>query len=328
MKTKIDSKYLYIILFNEESMKLINPKSASIPGIDHPGEVDFVSIQTLNYSFSKYSKFKLGTWMLGIVLGLCVVYIAYINSSNNINFSENTNISKASSSYANSPHSAQIIEPKNFLRTGAKDNLFVKSFFESVEILNQRIIFSNPQGYCTIGKTIREIELMNLTKRAIGDGARLVHAAVLCSELDDYKSGRRDLIDHWLQIQLIGPKGNFKRIEMDRESFLQRISKTTPKLNSNEINYNLKRALNDENIDFSNMQISPIGRDGNAQYFSIRSNIKIGDLSRKVNGISAVTLLNSLPIAINVYEVSDAIHGLFGLQQVQKELLMSLFSEN
>src|SRR3546814_9957359 len=89
---------------------------------------------------------------------------------------------------------------------------------ESVNVLGQQVLFSNPSGYCTPGKSAREVELMDLAKRSLAEGSRLVHAAVRCSELEDYRAGRRDMLDHWLQIQLIGPKGNFQRIEIDRKS--------------------------------------------------------------------------------------------------------------
>lgn len=80
---------------------------------------------------------------------------------------------------------------------------------ESVNVLGQQIAFSNPRGYCTPGTSVREVELMDLARRSLGEGSRLVHAAVRCSELEDYRKGRRDMLDHWLQIQLIGPRGSF-----------------------------------------------------------------------------------------------------------------------
>src|SRR3546814_14463089 len=97
----------------------------------------------------------------------------------------------------------------------------------SSDVCSSRSLFSNPSGYCTPGKSAREVELMDLAKRSLAEGSRLVHAAVRCSELEDYRAGRRDMLDHWLQIQLIGPKWNFQRIEMPREAFLSGLSKST-----------------------------------------------------------------------------------------------------
>src|SRR3546814_8122343 len=66
---------------------------------------------------------------------------------------------------------------------------------ESVNVLGQQVLFSNPSGYCTPGKSAREVELMDLAKRSLAEGSRLVHAAVRCSELEDYRAGRRDMLE-------------------------------------------------------------------------------------------------------------------------------------
>lgn len=199
---------------------------------------------------------------------------------------------------------------------------------ESVNVLGQQIVFSNPSGYCTPGKSAREVELMDLARRSLGEGSRLVHAAVRCSELEDYRKGRREMLDHWLQIQLIGPKGNFQRIEMPREAFLSSLSKSSPRVNSAELNRRLNASFENSEISLSDMKFEPIGRDGNAVYFSMRMNMSVGETSRPVTGISGITLLNSLPLSISVYEGTGSPQSRGQLQSVQQELLNSLLTEN
>ena len=162
----------------------------------------------------------------------------------------------------------------------------------------------------------------------MGEGSRLVHAAVRCTELEDYRQGRRDMLDHWLQIQLIGPKGNFQRIEMPREAFLSGLSKSTPRVNSAELNRRLKASFENSNVALTDMKFEPIGRDGNAVYFSMRMNMSVGESSRPISGISAITLLNSLPLSINVYEGTGSPQSRGQLQAIQQELLNSLLTEN
>ena len=76
------------------------------------------------------------------------------------------------------------------------------------------------------------------------------------------------------------------------------------------------------------MKFEPIGRDGNAVYFSMRMNMSIGETSRPISGISGITLLNSLPLSINVYEGTGSQQSRGRLQTVQQELLNSLLTEN
>lgn len=199
---------------------------------------------------------------------------------------------------------------------------------ETINVLGQQISFSNPSGYCTPGASERERELMAMSARSVGTSARLVHAAVRCSELKDYRAGRRDTLDHWLQIQLIGPKGDFKRLEMGRESFLAGVAKSSPRVDAAEINRRLRGALENPDLSMSEMKVEPLGRDGNAVYFSARMNLNIGDSTRPVTGLSGITLLNSLPLTVNIYEGTGTAKIRDQLQPVLQELLQSLFTEN
>lgn len=199
---------------------------------------------------------------------------------------------------------------------------------ETISVLGQQISFSNPVGYCTPGNSERERELMAMSARSVGTSARLVHAAIRCSELKDYRAGRRDTLDHWLQIQLIGPKGDFKRLEMGRESFLAGVAKSTPRVDAAEINRRLRGALENPDLTMSEMKVEPLGRDGNAVYFTARMNLNIGDSTRPVTGLSAITLLNSLPLTVNIYEGTGTAKSRDQLQPVLQELLQSLFTEN
>lgn len=169
---------------------------------------------------------------------------------------------------------------------------------------------------------------MDQARRSLREDARLVHAAFLCSELNDYRKGRREKLDHWLQIQLLGPKGNFRRIEMQREAFLAGFSKASPRLDTVELNQRLKAASGGSNIEVTDMKIEAIGRDGNAVYFYMQTNMIVGNTSLPVTAMNAVTLLNSLPLSINVYEASGSARSREQLPLVLRELLNSLLAGN
>ena len=270
-----------------------------------------------------------GKWMVGIGLGIGLLLIVFVNSTKN----ESTR--SASAPVAQAPvtaapfYSPPTVAPVTQSRQAALETVIQqRAAAESVNVLGQQVLFSNPSGYCTPGESAREVELMDLAKRSLAEGSRLVHAAVLCSELEDYRMGRREMLDHWLQIQLIGPKGNFQRIEMPREAFLSGLSKSTPRVNSAELNRRLKASFENSDVALTDMKFEPIGRDGNAVYFSMRMNMSVGESSRPISGISAITLLNSLPLSINVYEGTGSPQSRGQLQAVQQELLNSLLTEN
>ena len=275
------------------------------------------------------SEVTTGKWMVGIGLGFGLLLIIFVNSSKH----EHTR--SATPPVAQAPTTAVPAyqpPPPPPITPGQKPAqeavIQPSAATESVDVLGQQVMFSNPSGYCTPGKSAREVELMDLARRSLGEGSRLVHAAVRCSELEDYRGGRRDMLDHWLQIQLLGPKGNFQRIEMPREAFLSSLSKSSPRVNAVELNQRLKASFESSDISLSDMKIEPIGRDGNAVYFSMRMNMSVGETSRPISGISGITLLNSLPLSVNVYEGTGSPRSRGRLQAVQQELLNSLLTEN
>lgn len=270
-----------------------------------------------------------GKWMVGIGLGIGLLLIIFVNATKN----ESTPSTMAPVAQAPTtavaaypPPTAVPVTPRQQPAPEAFSHRNAAT--ESVNVLGQQIVFSNPSGYCTPGKLAREVDLMDLARRSLGEGSRLVHAAVRCTELEDYREGRREMLDHWLQIQLIGPKGNFQRIEMPREAFLSSLSKSSPRVNAAELNRRLKASFENSDISLSDMKFEPIGRDGNAVYFSMRMNMSVGETSRPVTGISGITLLNSLPLSINVYEGTGSPQSRGQLQAVQQELLNSLLTEN
>ena len=267
-----------------------------------------------------------GKWMVGVGLGIGLLLIIFVNATKH----ESSRPVAAPAAQAPvtvtpsyPPPPAAPVVP----RQQSEAVIQRSAATESVSVLGQQVVFSNPRGYCTPGNSAREVELMDLARRSLGEGSRLVHAAVRCSELEDYRKGRRDMLDHWLQIQLIGPKGNFQRFEVPRETFLSGISKSSPRVNAAELNRRLKASFESSDINLSDMKFEPLGRDGNAVYFSMRMNMDVGGLSRPVTGISGITLLNSLPLSINVYEGTGSPQSRGQLQTVQQELLNSLLTE-
>lgn len=270
-----------------------------------------------------------GKWMIGIGLGIGILLIIFVNSAKHDSTRSTTPPVAQAPTTAVPTYQPPLPAPVTPRQQPAQEAVIQRSTTtESVSVLGQQVVFSNPSGYCTPGKSAREVELMDLARRALGEGSRLVHAAVRCSELEDYRKGRREMLDHWLQIQLIGPKGNFQRIEMPREAFLSGFSKSSPRVNAVELNQRLKASFENSDISLSDTKVEPVGRDGNAVYFSMRMNMVVGETSRPVTGISGITLLNSLPLSINVYEGSGSPQSRGQLQVVQQELLNILLTEN
>lgn len=197
-----------------------------------------------------------------------------------------------------------------------------------VEALGQPISFKNPKGYCSVGDSVRERGLMTGTQKALGPNVRLLHASVRCDELAEFKRGERDLLDHWIQIQLIGSKGEFQRVEMERGAFLSALAKATPRVTDADLKVRLRAAFRDLAMNMTSFRHDTIGRDGNAVYIAYRVELASTGPARTISGLGGVTLINAIPLSLNVYSTDDSAAGSDQLHQVHRELLMSILTEN
>lgn len=319
---------------SQPALRGVPPPPTASPTPEHPpGQVQSVTTSTTpepsKAEQDSSSDATTGKWMVGIGLGIGLLLIFFVNATKNEPMRPRSasaaETATAATSSHQSSHPAPAVDRKQIRREAIIQQSMVT---ESVSVLGQQVVFSNPSGYCTPGNTAREVELMDSARRSLSEGARLVHAAILCAELDDYREGRRDTLDHWLQIQLLGAKGNFQRVEIPREDFLASLSQSSPRLDPIELNRRLKASFEAIDISLSDMKFEPFGRDGNAVYFSMRMNMSVGKTSRLITGIGGATLLNSLPLTINVYEGDGSPQSRDQLRTIQQELLSSLLTEN
>jgi hypothetical protein len=194
--------------------------------------------------------------------------------------------------------------------------------------LGQTIIFVNPSDYCTVGDSAKEHDLVISAKQILGDTVQLVYFAARCEELKEYRIGRRKTLDHWMQIQLIGNKGRFKRLEVTRDAFLTSVSSTAPKLDLDELRDRINLQIRELNLGLSNISMRPIGRDGNALYMASRSTVQSQDKVKLISAVGGITLVNSLPLSIWVYEVKGAPVRHSQLHRILQQSMLSLITQN
>jgi hypothetical protein len=127
---------------------------------------------------------------------------------------------------------------------------------------------------------------------------------------------------------MIGPKGDFKRIEMSREAFLKGISKSSPQIEFNEIMKKSQAVYQQFDVNLSNASLTPIGRDGNAFYVSIQMTLGQDNVKTRVTGLGAMTLVNAVPLNVLIYEATGTTKSRDQLAGLLRSSLTSLFIEN
>ncbi len=204
---------------------------------------------------------------------------------------------------------------------------------ESFSAIGRVINFTNPPNYCTGGVIPEEKEITRVAQTALGPNVNMVHWAVPCKEQEEFRTGQRRHYDHWLQIQVLGAKGEFKPITEHRERFLASLSKIQPKLNMAEMNKRISQAMKDQAMKGQTMRldevgVEPIGRDGNAAYFTTRGKLTTSESTRQVRGIAGATLINSVPMMVAAYDASDNYKDGFQSQSAMRAVLQSLLTGN
>jgi hypothetical protein len=203
---------------------------------------------------------------------------------------------------------------------------------ETLEALGRVLKFTNPAGYCTPGKSERERALVDFSAKALGTGSRLLHMAVACSELADFKAGRKDMLAHWIQIQHVSAKGKYITVDVSREEFLTAVSGALTQkaltIDPKEINRQLEASLGSDELKLSEPQIRPLGRDSDAAYISLRMKASAGGESQIVTAVGGLTVVKQVPVLVNVYEGQGDPKSRAMLSLIVQRSLKSLISEN
>ncbi|NEZ02793.1 hypothetical protein G4Y73_01355 [Wenzhouxiangella sp. XN201] len=198
----------------------------------------------------------------------------------------------------------------------------------SVRALGGQLSVRLPDGYCSIKDKGREGEMLKHSRDMMPQSVRILHAAAECSELAKYAAGNSDEVFHWLQVQMIGPSGTFRRLPFSREEFLSNIGGQLPEIDFTAIESEAETLLERAGMDVSSVKQAPIGRDGNAIYMATNFSVENAAAPRHIRGLGAITLVNSIPLGIHVYSSKPLSDSPRDLQSDLHSLLQSILHNN
>lgn len=195
---------------------------------------------------------------------------------------------------------------------------------ESFEALGSTVRFIVPPGYCDLGNSVREKAFFQFVATAVGSNTRLIRYLPRCSELDAFKAGKANRFQHFIEIQLVGMKGRYMTIPMERDAFVTAVSGVDigHAMDKVDLNKQLHSRL-ETNINLTKPDFANLGRDGMAVYYSIRVNMQAGGISVPISGVSGLTLVNKLPVSFIVYDSS----GDFRSRQNMLPTLMAMLRD-
>lgn len=176
-------------------------------------------------------------------------------------------------------------------------------------VLNRMIELVPPTGYCAIGKTARQKELLEQQKTRSEFAGDLLQIAVPCEELKQFDIGFVDGFTRQAIVMTVKTRGQLKLDNRSHSEFLHSLS-SEPTVDITNTNNRLRATLAQQNYPVTLQTMTLIGSDGTAIYWSIIGEVQLeGDVRKKVASVMAALLINNLRLSIQVSEQEGASNG-------------------
>lgn len=199
----------------------------------------------------------------------------------------------------------------------------------TVNLLGRPIEVVIPTGYCEVGGHAADAELVKRTKEGIGNSNQILALFAECKELEDFRKGRRTMIDNYGQILAQTPKGQLRAMKgVSRSEYIQKISAL-----SNYMPEAFKKAEARAKQYIPGYQsqenLGLISTDTNGLYMGILMTLTDNNgHPRQIVGVLGMTLVKELSISINLYQAYRSSPNLRGLLARQQSAMASFISAN
>jgi hypothetical protein len=199
----------------------------------------------------------------------------------------------------------------------------------SIHVLGQAIQFDLPGGYClSENSTEAEKLLSERSQEALRGTAKLVAWLAPCEELRSFQRGRRFVFDHWIQLQVLTPRGQLRNVGVSREQLVASLAGSNNRLDSKAMRSRAQSKFSEMGISMQEARVDLIGRDGNAAYLATAMRISVDGEVRHIRGYGAITLINTVPLAVQGYEAARTDESLDRTRDAVAALLRSMLVKN
>ncbi|HEY9103531.1 hypothetical protein [Chitinimonas sp.] len=173
--------------------------------------------------------------------------------------------------------------------------------------LGKTLKLQPPPEYCELGDTQREQTLRQLQQRNMAQVGELAQVVVPCTELKAYKDGKIDNFSRWAQVLVSKRQGVLTLVTISREEFIQKTANGTAKpVDLAEVNRRVREHLSGTGGTVSMSGAQPIGSTKQAFFIEGRLVTETNGKSSPLAFIGAATVVNQLPILVQVYVTPKA----------------------
>lgn len=199
----------------------------------------------------------------------------------------------------------------------------------TISLLGRSIDVVIPTGYCEAGGHPADAELVSRTRDGIGNTNQILSLFADCKELDDFRRGRRVLLDNYGQILAQKPKGQLRAIKgVSRSEYIRKMS-----AQANYFPEAFKKAEARARQFVpgykSHESLGLLSTDSNGLYVGLL--MTIGDEAgrpRPVVGVVGMTLVRELSISVNLYQAYRNTPDLRGLLARQQSAMANFVRAN
>jgi hypothetical protein len=202
---------------------------------------------------------------------------------------------------------------------------------EDFQFGGQTLSISPPPGYCALDPSDPNDAVVIKRLEVQQEGMNLVPLQFgICNELADWRAGRIPVLSRYGQIMLPLSYAEAPRpLPMSRQEYLDTVAPQIPKVDAAQV-AELESKLNarTEDVQISSIQnLGILDQDENAIYVGMLGVITGGGQKLPVAAVAAATLLESIPVTVNLYGPTD--EGAFDkLVAIQKAYVADLIRRN
>lgn len=202
------------------------------------------------------------------------------------------------------------------------------SHSEPTSILGRTIQVVIPSGYCEVGKHPADTEIARRTIEGIGNSNQALVLFANCKELDEFRRGKRAMLDNYGQILLQTPKGQVKMLAgVSRAEYIQRIAART---DFGESFRKAEAKIRKFEPSYQSMEnLGVLAADANGLYIGLLLALTVdAPQPRRLVGVMGMTLVKELPLSVNIYQAYTKSPDLSTILAKQKSAMNAFVQAN
>ncbi|MCZ8254708.1 MAG: hypothetical protein O9327_03350 [Polaromonas sp.] len=181
---------------------------------------------------------------------------------------------------------------------------------EVFKILGRDLVLPTPAGYCPLGSSAIEQQMLEMQRQNTSIAGELAHLAVPCDELRTIRAGKTDRFKRWVQVLVLKNKGEVKLVRASRAQFVQAVA-STGKANPPDMAALSKRidahlSQKGFGVGIVEPRVTPLGSTDDAVFMEITMTASTGGSKIPLVAVGAVTMANNLPLGVYAYSAADA----------------------